>query len=77
MLGDAALSRTHRSQRGLHGVVAAFMLSVFCFHARLLAHSFSLPSPFCRRNNETAGAATVLRTINLRKCTQLFVNKVF
>ena len=28
-LGAAAHSRTHRSRRGLHGVVAAFMLSVF------------------------------------------------
>ena len=27
-LGTAALSRTHRSRRGLHGVVAAFTLSV-------------------------------------------------
>ena len=49
----------------------------FRFHARLLALSFSLPSPFCCCNNETASAATVLRTINLRKCTQLFVNEVF
>ena len=39
-----------------------------------------LPSqylPFCRRNNETASATTVLGTINLPKYTQLFVNKVF
>ena len=28
-LGAAALSRTHRSQRGLHGVVAGFTLSAF------------------------------------------------
>ena len=28
-LGAAALSRTHRSRRGLHGIVAAFTLSVF------------------------------------------------
>ena len=28
-LGTAGLSRTHRSQRGLHGIVVAFMLSVF------------------------------------------------
>ena len=39
--------------------------------------SFSLPSPFCRRNNETASAAIALRMINLRKCVQLFVNNVF
>ena len=39
-----------------------------------------LPSqflPFCHRKNETASATTALRTINLPKCTQLFVNKVF
>ena len=36
-LGAAALSRTHRSRRGLHGVVAAFTLSLlFRFRARLL-----------------------------------------
>ena len=28
-LGAAALSRTHHSQHGLHGVVAAFTFSVF------------------------------------------------
>ena len=28
-LGAAALSRTHRSRHGLHGVVVAFTLSVF------------------------------------------------
>ena len=50
-LGAAALSRTHRSRRGLHGVEAVFMLCLllrFCF--RLLALSSSLPSqllPFC------------------------------
>ena len=77
-LGAAALSRTHRPRRALHGIVAAFMLCLlFRFRARLLAFSFSLPSPFCYRNNGTASAATVLKTINLRKCTQLFVNKVF
>ena len=36
-LGAAALSRTHRSRHGLHGVVAAFTLSLlFRFRARLL-----------------------------------------
>ena len=29
MLGTAGLSHTHCSRRGLHGVVVAFMLSVF------------------------------------------------
>ena len=77
-LGAAALSHTHRSQCGLHGIVTAFMLCFhFRFRASLLALSFSLLSPFCCHNNETASAATALRTINLRKCTQLFVNKVF
>ena len=42
--------------------------------------SFFLSSqllPFWRRDNETASAATALRTINLHKCTQLFVNRMF
>ena len=42
--------------------------------------SSSLPSQFlsfCHRNNEIASATTALRTINLPKYTQLFVNKVF
>ena len=56
-------------------LLALCLLFPFC--ARLLALSFSLPSPFCRRNNETASAATALRTINLRKCTQIFVNRIF
>ena len=58
------------------GCIYALCL-LFHFCARLLALSFSLPSPFCRRNNETASAATALRTINLRKCTQNFVNRIF
>ena len=44
-LGAAALSRTHRSRHGLHGVEAAFTLCLLLgFRARLLALSFSLPS---------------------------------
>ena len=78
MLGTAALSRTHRSQRRIYSVVAAFMLCLlFRFCARLLALFFLAPLPFCRRNNETASVATALKTINLCKCTQFFVNKVF
>ena len=71
MLGTAALSYSLFLMR------TSRTLSVFRFCARLLALSFSLPSLFCRRNNETASAATALRTINLRKCTQLFVNRIF
>ena len=44
------------------------------------ALSSSLPSqllPFWRHDNETASAATALGTINLRKCIQLFVNRMF
>ena len=81
LLGAAALSRTHRSRRRLHSVEAAFTLCLLlCFRARLLALSSSLPSqllPFWRHDNETASTATALRTINLRKCTQLFVNRMF
>ena len=33
--------------------------------------------PFWRRDNETASAATALRMINLCKCIQLFVNRMF
>ena len=44
-LGAAALSRTHRSRRGLHGVEAVFTLCLLLrFCARLLALSSSLPS---------------------------------
>ena len=45
-LGAAALSCTHHSRRGLHGVEAAFTLCLLRFRARLLALSSSLPSPF-------------------------------
>ena len=39
-LGAAALSYAHRSQRGLHGVVAAFTLCIlFRYHSRLLVLS--------------------------------------
>ena len=47
-LGAAALSRTHHSQRGLHGVEAAFTLSVFSFvlaPGSYIAFFSSLPSP--------------------------------
>ena len=75
-----SFSRTHHSQHWLHGIVAAFTLCLlFRFRARL-AHSSSLPSqflPFWRRDNKTTSAATVMRMINLRKCTQLFVNRIF
>ena len=49
-------------------------------HQDPIALSSSLPSqllPFWSRDDETASAATALRTINLRKCTQLFVNRMF
>ena len=69
-VGTAALSRTHRFQRRLLGIVAAFTLSV----SSPVALSFSLPSPFCRRNNETASATTALDTINFK---QIFVNRIF
>ena len=80
-LGAAALSHTHHSRPSLHGIEAAFTLCLLiCFHTRLLALSSSLPSqllPFWRRDSETASTAIALRTINLRKCTQLFVNRMF
>ena len=75
-LGTAAFSRTHCSRCRLHGIVAAFTL---CLLFRFAPGSYSfLPCshhnflPFWRRDNETATAATVLRMINLRNCTQLF-----
>ena len=44
-LGAAALSRTYRSRRGLHGVDASFTLCLLLrFRARLLAVSSALPS---------------------------------
>ena len=77
-LGAAAFSRTHLSRRGLHGVEAAFTLGLLLrFCARLLALSSSLLSQLLPCDNETASAATALRTINLRKCTHLFVNSIF
>ena len=78
-LGAAALSRTHRSRHGLQGVEATFTLSSL-FSRQALAHSSSLSSqllPFRCCDNETASATTALRTINLCKCTQLFVNRMF
>ena len=65
---------TQTSQR--FGCICTFCL-LFHFLARLLALSFSLPSPFCCRNNETASATTALKAINLHKCTQIFVNRYF
>ena len=80
-LGAAALSRTHRSRCRLHGGEAAFTLCLLlCFCTGLLALSSLLPSqllPFLRRDNETASAPITLEKINLRKCTQLFVNRIF
>ena len=68
-LGTTALSCTHRSRHGLHGVEAAFMLCLLLrFRTRLLALSSSLPSqllPFWRRDNETTSAIAVLRMIKL------------
>ena len=40
-----------------------------------LTHSHHNFLPFWRRENETASTATVLKTINLHKCTQLFVSR--
>ena len=79
LLAAAPLFRTHRSRHGLHGVVAAFWLSVFASVFVPVAFSYSLSSQlsFWHRNNETASVAAVLETINLRKCTQLFVNRTF
>ena len=80
-LGTAALSRTHRSRCGLHSAVAAFTLCLlFSFRARLLAFVSSLSLqflPFQCCDNEIADAATALRTINLCKCIQIFVNRIF
>ena len=62
-----------------YGCIYALCL-LFHFCARLQALSSSLPTqflPFWCCDNETANAATVLRMINLRKCTQLFVNRIF
>ena len=77
-IGAAALSRTHCSRCGLHGIVTLCLL--FCFCTRVLALSSSLPSQFLpvwRGDNETASVTTALRMINLRKCTQLYVNRIF
>ena len=73
-LGAGAPTCTHCPWRGLHGVAAITLCLLFPFHAKFLALSSSLPSqflPFWRCNNETASAATALRTINFHKCTQL------
>jgi len=79
LLATAPLFRTHRSRHGLHGVVAAFWLSVFASVFVPVAFSYSLSSQlsFWHHNNETASVAAVLETINLRECTQLFVNRTF
>ena len=78
--GAAALSRTHRSRSRLHGVVAAFVLSVFSSVFAPGSKLFLAPITillFCRRNNEAASTTTALNTIKLCKCTQLFVNRIF
>ena len=76
-----ALSCTHRSSCRFPWVLAAFMLCLlFRFRTRLLARSSSVPSqflPFWRCDNETTSVTTVLRTINLLKCTHIFVNRIF
>ena len=65
-------------RRGLHRVVAAFWLSVFAFRASLfLTRSHYSFLPFWRCHDNETSAATALETINLRKCTQLFVNRTF
>ena len=57
-------------------IYALYLLFRFC--ARLLALPRSHhPPPFCRHNNETASTATALDTINLHKCTHIFVNRIF
>ena len=45
------------------------LLALPCFH-----HCFL---PLWRRDNETASATTALGMINLHKCTQIFVNRIF
>ena len=56
-----------------------YALSSPPFSHQALAFSSSLPSrlPFWRHDNETTSAATALRAINLRKCIQLFGNRMF
>ena len=54
-----------------------YALSSFPFCARLQALSSLLPPPFWHCDNEIASTATALRAINLRKCTQRFVNRIF
>ena len=79
-LGAAALSRTHRSPDADFTVFRLHLRSLFSSVFAPGSSSSSLPSqllPFWRRDNETACAATALRVINLRKCIQLFVNRMF
>ena len=63
-----SLFLTPTSWRGCNYALSSLPFS------RQIPSSSSLPSqflPFCRCNNETASAATALRTINFHKCTQL------
>ena len=76
------LSCTHWSCHGLHRVVATFWLAVFAFIFAPVSQLFLLHShysflPFWHCNNETTSAATALGMINLRKCKQHFVNRMF
>ena len=66
LLETGVLSHTHCCQHGLHGVVTAFMLSVFSSVFMpgswlFLPHSHQQFLPFWRHDNETTSAATPLR----------------
>ena len=69
-----SLFSTRTSQH--YGCLYTLSSLPFACQALLLALSSALPSLFWHRNNETVSAATALRTINLRKFTQIFVNRV-
>ena len=80
-LGAAALSRTHRSQRGLHGVVVGFTLSAFSSVVvpgtpRLLALSRSHHHFFVATMRRLAPLQRWERiwTIKLRKLYTIFVS---
>ena len=78
LLATVPLSHTHRSRCGLHGVVAAFIFSVFASvfaPCSLLTLSSLLAWQFWHCNNETANAATAEN--DLHKYTQLLVSRIF
>ena len=65
-----------RTSRGSGCILALCLCFSFCASLFLTRSHYSF-LPFWRRHDNETSAATALETINLRKCTQVFVNRTF